>query len=68
MTVRGIKPCPYCGNWRPSYSVEPDRDPAKGQIHCHCCGARGPLEKGIDEATEAWNSMVTNGKQLRGRE
>lgn len=59
MTVRGIEPCLCCGNRRPSYVVQQDSDPAEGQIHCHCCGASGPLENGIDEAAEAWNRMVT---------
>lgn len=55
--MSGIKPCPCCGNERPAFVREQGHYPAKGQMVCHECGARGPLAWTLEEAIRAWDGM-----------
>ena len=52
-----IRPCPACGAVKPAFVREQGRYPAKGQMVCHRCGARGPLAWTLEEAREGWDAM-----------
>lgn len=50
-----LKPCPYCGNEKPSYKI--GKHWPRVQVVCHKCGTRGPYGKGQCGAETAWNAM-----------
>lgn len=56
-----IKPCPACGDAKPAFVRKQGRYPARGQMACHGCGARGPLAWTLDEAREGWDAMPREG-------
>lgn len=69
--MRGLKPCPWCGNERPYVMIKtPDPVNTGAQVRCTRCDAMGPymhryarrtpqgelVDKVAESAAEAWNS------------
>lgn len=53
-----LKPCPFCGAENVTYKWDSD----VVHVKCKACGATGSKHFTIDDANEAWNRRVEDGK------
>lgn len=58
--MRGLKPCPFCGNAYDNYLWAHDPlDGMRGMIHaisCSQCGSDGPPGSSLRSAASLWNA------------
>ena len=57
-----IEPCMFC---KTKSHVELHGNYPNKYIACHYCGATGPIEMDIEEATEAWNEVARIVREAR---